>query len=73
MRPKQAQSTPDFLTLKELIARLRIGRSTLNDMLADGSFPKPIVFGKRTHRWRLETVDKWIKERESDPTAHDST
>ena len=38
-----------------------ITRSYLHEMLNDGSFPKPMKFG-RTSRWLKSDIEKWLKE-----------
>jgi|TARA_B100000508_G_C11359854_1_gene228298 predicted DNA-binding transcriptional regulator AlpA len=38
-----------------------ITRSYLHEMLNEGSFPKPMKFG-RTSRWLKSDIEKWLKE-----------
>lgn len=45
--------------------RLRIGvkgKSTLDDMIRDGRFPKPSAYMNRKPFWTLDVVDIWIDE-----------
>ena len=38
-----------------------ITRAYLYEMLNEGSFPRPIKFG-RTSRWLKSDIEKWLKE-----------
>ena len=38
-----------------------ITRAYLYEMLNEGSFPKPMKFG-RTSRWLKSDIEKWLKE-----------
>ena len=38
-----------------------ITRSYLHEMLNDGSFPKPMKFG-RTSRWLKSDIEQWLKK-----------
>lgn len=42
-----------------------LSRSTLYDMIAKGSFPKPIRLGKRAVGWRESQINEWLTEREA--------
>jgi predicted DNA-binding transcriptional regulator AlpA len=43
-------------------ARLHVGRQTLDRLVRDGKFPKPIKLGKRAQGWPKSAVDKFIAE-----------
>lgn len=49
--------------LGKVDVRLRIGvkgKSTLDDMIRRGEFPKPNAYMYRKPFWTLEAVDKWV-------------
>jgi len=52
---------------RELLERFPMHRSTLNEMIADGRFPKPLVLGKSKLFWRWSTILEWLDEREKHP------
>lgn len=53
----------ELLTATDVIRLLKIGRRTLNRLLARGEFPPPIRIG-RLLRWRPEIVHNWLVARE---------
>ena len=58
-----------WLTFKELMAYLKIGRSKLYKLLQDGTIPASRI-GKS---WRIdrEEVDRWMKTQRAIPTEDD--
>ena len=46
---------------QESLVKQNITRSYLYEMLNEGSFPKPMKFG-RTSRWLKSDIEKWLKE-----------
>ena len=63
MTTQQAPATMTPRLLNKDDVRLRIGvkgKSTLDDMIRDGRFPKPCAYISRKPFWTLETVDSWI-------------
>lgn len=40
-----------------------LGRSTIYNYIADGSFPKPVSLGARAVAWVESEVQDWILER----------
>lgn len=54
---EQAQ-TQDYLTIPELLRRLRISRSSLHKATTTGALPQPLKLG-RCVRYRAEDIAKW--------------
>jgi len=48
-----------LITIKEIRALTKLGRSTLYRMMDDGSFPAPTKIG-RSVRWPRAVIDEWI-------------
>ena len=46
---------------QDSLDKQNITRSYLYEMLNEGSFPKPMKFG-RTSRWLKSDIEKWLKE-----------
>jgi len=54
-------SSPEgLLTMHDVRRLTRLGRSTIDRMVRNGSFPKPTTIGRRSVRWPADVVDKWI-------------
>ena len=49
-----------ILRRRQLEEKLGLSRSSIYQMIADGSFPKPIKLGRRAVGWRAEEVEKWL-------------
>ena len=43
-----------------------LSRSTLYDMIASGTFPKPMRLGERAVGWRESQIAAWLDERSND-------
>jgi predicted DNA-binding transcriptional regulator AlpA len=56
-----------LLSKKEVCLYLEIGRDALNQLIADGRFPRPIILGGRTKRWRAEWVRWYLDTQELMP------
>ena len=54
-----------FLRMREVLALLRVSRSTLNRWIREGTFPRPVKLGKRAVRWRRSDIEGWLKELQS--------
>lgn len=52
-----------ILRLPDVIRVTGLGRSTIYQRIADGSFPKPISLGGRAVGWIADEIDIWINER----------
>lgn len=40
-----------------------LSRSSIYQMMQDGTFPRPIKLGKRAVGWRAEDLENWLKEK----------
>lgn len=52
-----------FLRKEDVIARTGIPGSSLYEMMAKGSFPKPVRVSPRRVGWIESEVDEWQKQR----------
>ena len=52
-----------LLTISEVCALTRMGRSTVYRKVADGTFPRPIRLGPRMVRWWRCDVERWLASR----------
>ena len=53
-----------ILRCKEVLAIVRLGRTTLWKRVKDGQFPQPVKLGgphSRAVGWRVEDVEAWLK------------
>jgi prophage regulatory protein len=48
-----------LLTVKDIIAMLKVSKSTIYKWIKDGKFPKPLKFG-RNSRWTEEMIKEFI-------------
>ena len=49
-----------LLRLKEVMELVALGRSTIYDRMAAGTFPRSRDLGGGTVRWRADEVQAWI-------------
>jgi prophage regulatory protein len=63
MTPKERPE--QLLTIKEVMAKTRLSRSTIDRLRKEGEFPEPIYIGKRCKRWIESDVDGCIEGRRS--------
>lgn len=57
-----------ILRYPDVIAQVRVSRSTIERGVRDGSFPRPRRLGKRAVGWPASQIEKWKRERpETDP------
>lgn len=60
---KQIENAPvtlnRFLRLRELLSLIPLSRSTLYAKINEGTFPKPVKFG-RCSMWRSEEIAQWL-------------
>jgi prophage regulatory protein len=49
-----------LLTLKDVTAATRIGRSTVYRWVEEGRFPAPLALSPGCVRWRQEDIDTWV-------------
>lgn len=53
----------NFLTLKAVMTKTSLGRTTLYNLMADGRFPKSIKVSARKVAWDEKEVEDWMQER----------
>ena len=58
---KTEQKRMELMTVKDVVERLGVSKTTLYDMIKNGSFPEGGKIGKQ-RRWSKDTVEKWIAE-----------
>ncbi len=49
--------------INDIKALVRVGNSWIHAAVADGSFPAPVIRGKRFTRWRLADVKAYLAAR----------
>lgn len=52
-----------LLRMSEVIAMTKLSRTAINDLVADGIFPRPIRVGARAVRWFEHEVLAYINSR----------
>jgi len=52
-----------LIRLKDVLARVRIGRSTIYSLIKASQFPKPISLGPRSVAWIEAEIDEWIAQK----------
>ena len=57
-----------FLTCEEVQQLLQISKSAWYKGCQDGHFPKPVKFGPRTPRWRVEDINALIEKAATEAT-----
>ena len=50
----------NLLTLEEVMAQLKMSRTSIYRLMAEYGFPRPVKIGGRTNRWREEDVAEWL-------------
>lgn len=53
---------PVLLTCKEVTALVRVARSTIYAMVANGTFPAPKKIGPKSVRWVAAEVNQWLAD-----------
>lgn len=56
-----AHTSDALLTVKDVSAAVRLARSTIHNMVKDGTFPAPIRLSKRCVRWHSKAIQQWIE------------
>jgi len=56
------EPTGEFLSKRDICAKLHISQRTLEDWVEDGIFPPPHCFTKQTLRWESAQLQKFINE-----------
>lgn len=52
-----------LLRLPQVIERTSLRRSTIYEMMGNGSFPKPIKLNRRSNGWIESEVSGWVEAR----------
>lgn len=55
-----------MLRIEEVMALLRLGRTTIYDYVKKGEFPAPIKFGPRRSVWQQSEIQHWIEQQARD-------
>ncbi|WP_460236818.1 helix-turn-helix transcriptional regulator [Aurantivibrio plasticivorans] len=58
--PTLSKNPASFLRLPEVIKRTGLAKSTIYDLIKNGSFPPPIQLGARCSSWIEREIDEWI-------------
>ena len=53
---------PKLLTCHEVVALVRLARSTIYAMVARGDFPAPKKIGPKAVRWVSAEVNQWVDD-----------
>lgn len=57
---QEEKNAPVILRRRQVQARIGLGRSTIYQRMADGSFPKPVSLGARAVGWLEAEIDAWL-------------
>jgi len=57
---------PQIFRRKDLEERLKLSRSSIYAMMAEGEFPKPIRLGRRAVGWLSDDIEKWLRDLQGD-------
>lgn len=55
-----------LLRLPQVIERTSLRRSTIYEMMRDGSFPKPVKLNLRSNGWIESEITDWVTARIAD-------
>ncbi|MGO9662409.1 MAG: helix-turn-helix transcriptional regulator [Polyangia bacterium] len=58
--------------LPKVMAMTGLSRSTIYQLVADGSFPRAVRLSRRSVGWRSDEVERWITERVAAPGRSES-
>ena len=61
---------PQIFRRKDLEERLKLSRSSIYAMMAEGEFPKPIRLGRRAVGWLSDDIEKWLQDLQGDRNAN---
>ncbi len=65
------QNDIQYVDVKYLAKRFGVGKSTIEDWVRQGKFPRgELLFNSRVRRWNLGEVEKWMASRRKEET-HD--
>lgn len=62
------QTTPQnqelrLISLKDVVTRTALSKSTIYQLMKDGAFPKQVNNGSRRVAWVAHEIDSWLSER----------
>jgi prophage regulatory protein len=63
MPVKNIATTDKVLRLKSVMALVSLSKSTIYAGVKEGTFPSPIILGKRAVGWLLSSLIKWLEDR----------
>ena len=52
-----------FMKLPEVIATVRLGKTTIYDMIKRGEFPRQVKISRKTALWDKAKIEAWMKEK----------
>ena len=55
-------NSTQFMRRTEIEQALRIGRSTIYGLMAQGKFPKPVRISPRSVAWRTSEIEAYLKK-----------
>lgn len=58
--PAPTPPVPPLMTLDDVAVHLRVTTRTVQRRVAAGEFPRPILVGPTSPRWRRADLDAWI-------------
>lgn len=57
----------EFLTIKDVCARIKVGRATIYRWIKSGNFPAPVKLNgdvqQSAARWSAQVVSTWINQK----------
>jgi prophage regulatory protein len=56
-------SKPSFIRLPAVQQRVPYSKTSIYEMVANGSFPAPHRLGARAVGWLVDEVDQWVEDR----------
>lgn len=54
-------SNTEILHMTEVLAMIRLSRTTLYRMCRDGEFPQAVQIGRRRKAWHRHEVEEWMR------------
>ena len=52
-----------LISLKDVVTRTALSKSTIYQLIKDGAFPKQVNNGSRRVAWVVHEIDSWLSER----------
>ena len=63
---EEINSQYKFLTIKDLLVLTGFSRSSINQKIANGTFPKPIYHTNNKRLWKESDYMSWVEAMEAD-------